>query len=130
MCRTILAASATMCLFLLVAATTALACPPGSRFSGYNGNGVCVYIGQGLATAVKCQTWPSRACPKGSTSEKSGSDPNHLYCCPTKATYKRNPICVWRGTGPICVGDCEVGETVQARSDEGCTTGSKSFCCH
>ena len=75
MWRAILAAATTMCLFLLVAATTAHACPSGSRFSGYNGNGICVYIGQGLATAVHCEV-ASGTCPEGTTREHSGSDPN------------------------------------------------------
>jgi hypothetical protein len=45
--------SATVCLLLLVAATTANACPAGTRFSAYNGNGICVYSGQGLATVAR-----------------------------------------------------------------------------
>ena len=131
MARTILATWGILCVFLVLTAVTAQACPSGSRFSGYNGNGICVYNGQGLATAVHCQI-AGRLCPKGTTREHSGSDPNRSYCCPLYATEKKIETCVYRGTTPLCDGECAPGErfvTYSAKGTMGCVTGHLAYCC-
>merc|ERR1712043_44051 len=44
-------------------------------------------------------------------------------------------VCRWRGTAPICKGQCEMGETICdedpcANGEEHCcVTGTKYFCC-
>jgi hypothetical protein len=49
-------------------ATVAHACPPGTIFSAYNGNGICAYIGQGKKKAVQCSHMVN-SCPAGTTHE-------------------------------------------------------------
>jgi len=42
-------------------------------------------------------------------------------------------VCHWRGTAPICDGECEIGETVcdegQCGDGKCCITGKKVLCC-
>jgi len=47
-------------------ATSAHACPAGTVFSAYNGNGICAYVGQGATKAVQC-TKMVNSCPSGTT---------------------------------------------------------------
>lgn len=38
--------------------------------------------------------------------------------------------CRWEGSGPFCDGQCEAGWTYTGqRTQDGCWTGSKRFCC-
>lgn len=37
--------------------------------------------------------------------------------------------CGWFGTGPVCAGSCPAGMTEYQRSGEGCTTGTRAYCC-
>jgi hypothetical protein len=116
---------------LCLGATTAHACPSGTVFSAYNGNGKCVFSGMGATKAVQC-TIMVNSCPSGTTHEHKKSDPNHDYCCPKTVTEKKPETCVWRGTAPFCNGQCEEGERVVNRPGPkmlGCATGSKVYCC-
>jgi hypothetical protein len=72
--------AAIVCL-LVIATQSAYACPRGTVFSAYNGNGICAYIGQGAKKAVQC-TLMVNSCLPGTTHEHKKSDPNHDYCCP------------------------------------------------
>jgi hypothetical protein len=137
-----------VCLWL-IATQSAYACPKGTVFSAYNGNGICAYIGQGATAAVHC-TPMVNSCLHGTTHETKKGDP-HDYCCPDsipKATEQ--PIeCVWRGTPPACDGSCGSTEEYKgsARDQAGadrsrvatqyardfgarCFSGSKALCCH
>ncbi len=136
---------ATIVCALLSATQSAHACPEGTVFSAYKGNGICAYIGEGAKVAVQC--YPAKGkCPSGTTRErkKSGSD---AYCCPTKVKG-RSLRCAWRGTAPFCEGKCLHGEQWKgdARNKEGasytsgmkgwsgsfgkdCASGSKALCC-
>ena len=120
-----------------VAAAEARACPPGTRFSAYNGSGICAILGQGKRAAVTCQI-AKGACPKGTTREHSNNDPKRDYCCPKQAastTPPRNPFesCNWFGTAPFCKGRCPAGfrsSLVSTRGDGAkCVTGHKVYCC-
>ena len=66
---------------LCLGATVAHACPPGTVFSAYKGNGICVFSGRGALKAVQC-TIMVNSCPSGTTHEHKRSAPNHDYCCP------------------------------------------------
>ena len=127
-----ISSASTMCLILSFVATSAHACPHNTRFSAYKGHGICAILGQGATAFVTCNV-ASGACPAGTTREHSNNDPTRDYCCPTVPADRAPPICVWRGTPPFCGGECEVGETVKARSGPktmGCATGSMAYCCH
>ena len=43
------------------------------------------------------------------------------------------PGCIWRGTAPLCEGECEIGEELFRRGNCGdgrcCVTGTKVLCC-
>src|SRR5438874_8412719 len=54
------------------------ACPPGTRFSAYQGNGICVILGQGAKAAAQCQV-ASGPCPSGTSREHSNNDPSRDY---------------------------------------------------
>jgi hypothetical protein len=116
---------------LLIATQSAYACPAGTVFSAYNGNAMCAYVGQGATAAVHC-TKMVNSCPPGTTHEHKTRGDTGDYCCPTKATEKKHETCVWRGTPPLCNGECEEGERVVDRPGAGamgCATGSKVYCC-
>jgi hypothetical protein len=112
----------------------ALACPPGSRFSAGNGNGMCVIIGQGLQAANTC-TVARGACPAGTSREHSNNDPTRDYCCPVQATrpFKPHGNCFWVGTAPFCNGKCPAGFQTTRENIDGdgkvCATGLKAYCC-
>ncbi|MGD9915871.1 MAG: hypothetical protein AB7S80_17470 [Rhizobiaceae bacterium] len=74
---------------VLFGSTAAFACPPGTVFSAYKGNGLCLYEGQGLKTAAWCSQKFSASCPSGSKQKKKASDKNHVYCCPTEIVPKQ-----------------------------------------
>lgn len=138
--------AAIVCL-MLSAIESANACPEGTVFSAYKGNGICAYIGQGAKVAVQCYKATGK-CPSGTTREKKKSDPNS-YCCPT--TVKGASLeCKWRGTAPFCEGKCLYGEqykgsapnkdaawfakgTMRSWSNlfgKDCASGSKALCCN
>jgi hypothetical protein len=112
----------------------AWSCPPGSRFSAGNGNGLCVIVGHGLMPAAEC-TVANGACPAGMSREHSKNDPTRDYCCPAQAThpYKPRGNCFWAGTAPFCKGRCPAGFRTEKRTYElagqVCMTGSKAYCC-
>jgi hypothetical protein len=137
---------AAMVCLLLSATQSANACPEGTVFSAYKGNGICAFIGQGAKVAVQCYKADGK-CPSGTTREKKKSDPN-AYCCPTVVKGKSKQ-CTWRGTAPFCEGQCLFGEEYKgsARNKEGagyaagmkgwsnlfgkdCASGSKALCCY
>ena len=62
-------------------ATNAIACPPDTVFSAYNGNGICAIRGQGAKALVQCRS-RNGACPPGNSREHSNNDPTRDYCCP------------------------------------------------
>ena len=135
---------------LSLCASSAQACPPGTIFSAYNGNGICVYAGQGAAKAVQC-TKMVNSCLPGTTHEHKTRGDTGDYCCPDtipKATAQHIE-CVWRGTAPACDGSCGSVEEYKgsARDQAGadrnrtarqyarnfgasCLSGSKALCCH
>jgi len=116
---------------LVGAILPAQACPPGSRFSAGNGNGICVVIGQGLRAAATCSV-ARGACPAGTSREHSNNDPTRDYCCPAQATLALKPHgnCFWSGTAPFCNGKCPAGfQAKKGRDGKACLTGSKLYCC-
>jgi hypothetical protein len=136
-------------LFALVClgATSAHACPQGTVFSAYNGNGICAYIGQGATKAVQC-TPMVNSCPPNTTREHKTRGDTGYYCCPMDIANPQPMKCEWRGTPPFCEGHC--GELEQykgnaADSDhayfnrgtrtwagtfgKSCSSGSKALCC-
>jgi hypothetical protein len=140
--------AATIFCLLQIAPRSAYACPEGTVFSAYKGNGICAYIGQGAKKAVQC-TIMVNSCPHGTTHEHKKSDPND-YCCPTKITNEQSKTCVWRGDAPFC-GENSCGSVEQykgsARDQQSasfnaatkkwenlfgkpCLSGSKALCCH
>lgn len=138
---------ATIACLLLVATQSAYACPEGTVFSAYKGNGICAYRGQGATKAVQCYKMVN-SCPSGTSQEKKKSDPNY-YCCPTTIQNKQSLRCVWRGTAPFCEGQCLDGEQYKGSSRDldgasrspgtkgwsgsfgkNCASGSKALCCH
>lgn len=138
--------SVVACLFL-IAAQSAYACPPGTVFSAYKGNGMCVYIGQGATRAAQCMLMV-KSCPSGTTREQKKSDRNNVYCCPRTIQDKQPTRCVWRGTAPICSGKCGASEKLKAYArtyteailqgsakaadtfGRDCVSGAKALCCH
>jgi hypothetical protein len=133
--------------FSIVGAQSVHACPEGTVFSAYKGNGICAYIGQGAKVAVQCQIAKGK-CPSGTTRERKKSDKN-AYCCPEKIANEQSKKCVWRGEAPLCEGKCLYGEQSKgsARDKDGayfnkstkpwsssfgkdCVGGSKELCCH
>jgi hypothetical protein len=72
---------ALLCALLCLGATVAHACPPGTVFSAYNGNGICAYIGQGKKKAVQC-THMVNSCPPGTTHDHKTRGDTGDYCCP------------------------------------------------
>ena len=123
---------------VVIAAAQARACPPGTRFSGYNGSGICVIPGQGARVTVRCQI-ASGACPSGTTRQHSNSDPTRDYCCPRQAAGMNPPrpnqfeACTWVGTAPFCKGSCPAGFKARLSDVRGdgakCVTGLKFYCC-
>jgi hypothetical protein len=122
---------------VVIASAEARACPPNSRFSAFNGSGICAIIGQGKKAAAVCEV-ARGACPSGTTREHSNSDPTRDYCCPRQATNAGSPnpmfeSCVWIGTAPFCKGSCPRGfysKRVDVRGDGAkCVSGLKSYCC-
>ena len=106
------------------------ACPAGSQFFAYGGAGGCVADGQQV---MRCYNMGQR-CPSGWSNE--GQAEAGSWCCPPpKQTSIPQPTpapkrkCVWRGTGPICDGECGQGEDRSGVSSKGCITGYKILCC-
>ncbi len=139
---------ATVVCLLLMAMQSAYACPEGTVFSAYNGNGICAYPGQGATKAVQC-TKMVNSCPSGTTHEHKKSGDKSDYCCPKILTGGQSKTCVWRGTPPFCEGSCGSSEDYigYARDQQGasfnvatkkweqkfgksCVSGSKALCCH
>jgi hypothetical protein len=139
---------AAICCVLLIATQSAYACPEGTSFSAYKGNGICAYDGQGAKVAVQC-TLMVNSCPHGTTHEHKHSDEAHDYCCSTKITNEQSKTCVWRGEAPACDGYCGSLEQYrgaahnQAEADHkkstkawggsfgaSCFSGAKVLCCH
>jgi hypothetical protein len=129
---------------LVIPASSAIACPPGTVFSGYKGNGYCAIIGKGKQSAAQC-TIKKGACPAGTKRQHSNHDPKNDYCCPTTSRFTKAPkvvqkpnwneSCSWFGTAPYCKGRCPRGYyskgPVSKRGDgEPCWTGYKVYCCH
>ena len=109
----------------------AMACPPGTRFSAGNGNGMCVILGMGLRSAAAC-TVAKGACPARTSREHSNNDPTRDYCCPLQTTVAIRPHgnCFWSGRAPFCNGKCPAGFIGKKGSNGArCVTGSKMFCC-
>jgi hypothetical protein len=135
---------------LLIATQSAYACPAGTVFSAYNGNGICAYIGQGATKAVQC-TPMVNSCLPGTTHEHKTRGDTGDYCCPAtipKATAQHIE-CVWRGEAPACGGSCGPVEEYkgsahnQTEADRNrtsrqyardfgatCLSGAKVLCCH
>ena len=132
---------------LLIATQSANACPKGTVFSAYNGNGICAYVGQGAKIAVQC-TLMVNSCLHGTTHETKKGDP-HDYCCSDTIANEQPIECVWRGRAPLCNGSC--GSTEEFRGSahdrdsaqdlsstrdfkdsfgKPCGTGNKALCCH
>ncbi len=146
----LLAALTPLVAVLFLGATSAHACPKGTVFSAYNGNGICAYAGQGATKAVQC-TPMVNSCPSGTTREHKTRGDTGYYCCPDtipKATAQHIE-CVWRGEAPACDGSCGSVEEYKgsARDQAGadrnrtarqyardfgarCFSGSKALCCH
>ncbi len=128
--------------------TSARACPEGTVFSAYNGNGICAYVGQGAKVAVQC-TQMVNSCPSGTSREHKTRGDTGYYCC-SKTIANEQPVeCVWRGRAPFCNGSCgsteqfmgaahdrdsaqALGSTRDFKDSFGkpCGTGSKALCCH
>jgi hypothetical protein len=142
----VLIGAAIVC-FLLIATQSAYACPAGTVFSAYNGNGICAYVGQGATKAVQC-TKMVNSCPPNTTHEHKKSDPND-YCCPMDIANPQPMKCVWRGTPPLCEGHCGALEQSKGTAADydhayfnrntktwagtfgkSCASGSKELCCH
>jgi hypothetical protein len=132
---------------LFIATQSAYACPSGTVFSAYKGNGICAYEGQGATKAVQC-TQMVNSCPSGTSREQKKSD-KHVYCCPKTIVNGQAKVCVWRGTPPFCEGSCgafeenrgsarDIGSADRNPSAKGwsnlfgksCVSGSKALCCH
>jgi len=143
----VLIGAAVVCL-LLIATRSAYACPAGTIFSAYNGNGICAYKGQGATKAVQC-TQMVNSCPHGTSHEHKKQGDTGNYCCSTTITNHQSRTCVWRGTPPACDGSCGSLEEIKGsardqdeasfnKSTKGwsnlfgksCFTGRKVLCCH
>jgi hypothetical protein len=118
-----------LCFFgccLLISAVVAsplLACPGGSQFFAWGGDGGCVANGK---MVQKC--FHMGSCPSGWDREAQ-TDGKSWCCPPAPHPHER---CELRGTAPFCAGECEVGETLKGRTakgTQGCATGSKAICC-
>jgi hypothetical protein len=140
--------AAIVCL-LLIATQSAYACPEGTVFSAYKGNGICAYAGQGATKAVQC-TKMVNSCPPGTTHEHKTRGDTGDYCCSKTITGGQSRSCVWRGDAPFC-GQNSCGSVEEnkgsARDQESagfnkstkkwenlfgkpCLSGSKVLCCH
>ena len=137
-------------LFALVClgATSAQACPQGTVFSAYAGNGICAYVGQGAKVAVQC-TPMVNSCPSGTSREHKTRGDTGYYCCSNTIANEQPVECVWRGRAPFCNGSCgsteqfmgeahdrdsaqDLGSTRDFKDSFGkpCSTGKKALCCH
>jgi hypothetical protein len=124
------------CALLVIAgAPAAQACPDGTVFSAYKGNGICVFSGEGLHKAVQCYVRKGGSCPSGTTTEHKNSDKKNYYCCPKKLIKgeRPRPKCRWDGEAPTCFGRCKPTEKEVATDKVGdgnrCITGHKAYCC-
>jgi hypothetical protein len=111
----------------------ASACPDGTVFSAYKGNGICAWIGRGKEAAVQC-TIREGSCPKGTSREHSKNDKDNEYCC-SKKTGPSPRECYWEGTAPICdPTNCRAGfhrvKTSKVGDGLECATGFKIYCCN
>jgi hypothetical protein len=110
--------------------STAGACPSGTVFSAYKGNGICAWSGEGKRAAVQCFIRKGGSCPSGTSTEHKASDKKNYYCCP-KQKSGRPTKCHWSGTGPFCEGKCGPGFNVIVKNTkDGCVTGRKLYCCN
>ena len=143
----VLIGAAIVCL-LLIATQSAYACPEGTVFSAYNGNGICAYIGQGATVAVQC-TKMVNSCPSGTTHEHKKQGDKGDYCCSTTIAHEQGLNCAWVGTAPACEGHCGALEQYKGYARDrdsayfnkstkrwansfgkSCLSGSKALCCH
>jgi hypothetical protein len=69
---------------LLFAAPSAFACPPGTVFSAYKGNGVCLRKGEGNSVAYRCAK-TAGSCPSYLVRRQKATDPKNVYWCPGRA---------------------------------------------
>ena len=120
---------------LLIAASffsPVFACPSGSQFFAWGGDGGCVQPGTNKVV-VKCFNM-GKVCPSGWSNE--GASDTGSWCCPQPAKIR----CTWRGTAPLCDGSCEAGEHVVEWAYRAidahyggfgatCGQGSKAYCC-
>ncbi len=123
------------------------ACPRGTVFSAYNGNGICAYEGQGATVAVQC-TKMVNSCPPGTTHEHKKRGDTGDYCCAVTIANEQGMNCAWVGTPPACEGQCGAFEVDKGSARDyadalhgalrkyadsfgkSCMTGSKVLCCH
>jgi hypothetical protein len=129
-------------------ATSAHACPEGTVFSAYNGNGICAYVGQGATVAVQCTPMVNSCLPGTSREHKTRGDTGY-YCCSKTIANEQGINCVWRGTAPACDGHCLFGEQKRGAAHDqihadtyrstkawsgsfgkDCEGGAKALCCH
>src|SRR4029078_9051673 len=82
---------------LALTASNAEACPKGSKFFLWGGGGGCVANGKSVA---KC--WNMTNCHYRATDDMFVA--GRPWCCPAPA----GSTCVWRGTAPLCAGECEI----------------------
>jgi hypothetical protein len=59
---------------VLIGQTIAFACPPGTVFSAYKGNGLCLFKGRGKSVAARCTTI-NGPCPKDMIRKKRTAIP-------------------------------------------------------
>ncbi|MFO1173029.1 MAG: hypothetical protein U1E49_18950 [Hyphomicrobiaceae bacterium] len=78
-------------LIVLIGATAAYACPPGTVFSAYKGKGKCMRYGEGNSPVATCYI-KKGPCAQGWEAHKKNSDRKNEYCCPTSLP-KYQPSC-------------------------------------
>ena len=138
---------ALLCALLCLGASSADACPQGTVFSAYNGNGICAYAGQGATVAVQC-TPMVNSCPPNTTREHKTRGDTGYYCCSMTIAHEQGMNCEWRGTPPFCEGSCGSLEVNKGSAPDyahalhgalrkyadsfgkACMSGSKVLCCH
>ncbi len=120
-------------LLMFAGASSVQACPKGTVFSAYKGNGICAWIGKGAQAAVYC-TIRKGSCPNGTTHEHKNSDKKNDYCCSKKTTGSPQQ-CYWEGTAPFCMPNpnCRPGfhpvKSNKVGDGDKCVTGLKIYCC-
>lgn len=96
---------------ILELSTSAFACPRGTVFSAYQGNGLCLYAGKGLSVAAHCAL-TAGSCPKNMDRQQKGSDPEQCASVRTNVTpvaeanrVYYNCIALCKGSGTIVCPD-------------------------